>query len=694
MLHLKNISLSYGGQVLFRDVNWHLRPQDRVALVGPNGAGKSTLMKVIAGLVLPDKGEVSALKGSTFGYLPQEGIVARGRSLFAEVKSAFDELLAMRDEMEAIERALETAVTDESERLLVRYGHLQDQFSARGGYAMDATVGAVLGGLGFEPEQWESPCEAFSGGWQMRIALARLLVQSPSVLLLDEPTNHLDIEARNWLEDYLKSYPGSLVLVSHDRYFLDVTVKRVTELAQCRLHDYHTNYSGMELERERRWSAIQEAYERQREEIEQIERFISRFRAQATKASQVQSRVKMLEKLERIEPPPGRTKKIQFRLPEAPRSGQQALKATDLAKSYGAKTVLRNVELQLLRGEKVALVGHNGAGKTTLIKMLAGAIDKDAGHVALGHNVEMLYFAQDQNQTLDAEKTVLEEVTSAAPYQIIPRLRGILGGFLFSGENVDKPISVLSGGERNRVALAKLLLQPSNLLLLDEPTNHLDLASKDVLLEALQRYQGTVLFVSHDRYFVDKLAQKVFEVEATRVTEYLGNYEDYLSKKAAQEAAALARDQGIRYSTAGPAAAPPAPLEGKASGAAHKPAAQKPAASAGGQPPAPKPAVKPAPVHKEARKAEHQKRRDEGREQQRERRRLETRRESVQKQIEEREQEVGELEELMASPGFFDDFEKGRETTARHQEVMWQVKTLYDEWERLEARIAALAGSA
>jgi ATP-binding cassette subfamily F protein 3 len=677
MLHLKQVSLSFGGQILFRDVNWQLNPKDRVALVGPNGSGKSTLMKLLCGLQQPDAGEVSTAKGTTFGYLPQDGIVVRGRTVFDEVKSVFEGLLSMKEEMSRIELALEGASETESERLLSRYGHLQDQFSAQGGYTMDATVGNVLRGLGFEPQDWDRPCESFSGGWQMRIALARLLVQRPAVLLLDEPTNHLDIEARNWLEDDLREYPGAVVLVSHDRYFLDVTVRRCTEIAQCRLVDFHTNYSGFEVEREQRWAAVEEAYRRQREEIEHIERFISRFRYKASKAAQVQSRIKMLEKMERIEPPPGYAKKIRFRLPDAPRSGQVALKAEGLAKSYDAKPVLRGVDLQLLRGEKVALVGHNGAGKTTLIRLLCGALAADSGRVTPGHNVLMQAFAQDQNQTLDPTRSVLEEVAASAPFDMVPHLRGILGGFLFSGESVDKPIAVLSGGERNRVALAKLLLLPSNLLLLDEPTNHLDLASKDVLLEALKRYGGTVLFVSHDRHFVDQLAEKILEVEGGRLTQYLGNYESYLESKAAQEAERLAREQGLRYLTTGPAAKPAA---GAQPAAAARPEAKPTAPRA-----VSKPADKP-PDPKQQRRQDHQTRRDENRERERSRKKLEARLQRIQSEIEARENEVAELEAVLAEPGLYEDFERARQVAERHKDLIWQVKALYDQWEQLEAR--------
>jgi ATP-binding cassette, subfamily F, member 3 len=683
MIHLKNVSLSFGGQVLFRDVSWQLHPQDRVALVGPNGSGKSTLMKILAGLQQPDSGEIAAVRGTTFGYLPQDGIVVQGRSLFDEVKSVFESLLSMKAEMTRIETTLESAPAAESEKLLARYGHLQDQFSAQGGYTMDPTVGNVLRGLGFEPSEWGRPCESYSGGWQMRIALARLLVQRPGVLLLDEPTNHLDIEARNWLEDYLHDYPGAIVLVSHDRFFLDVTVKRCTEIAQCRLIDYHTNYSGFEVEREQRWAAVEEAYRRQQEEIEHIERFISRFRYQASKASQVQSRVKMLEKIERIEPPPGYAKKIRFRLPEAPRSGQVVLKAEGLSKSYGENSVLRSVGLQLVRGEKVALVGHNGAGKTTLIRLLAGVLPADSGRATLGHNVLMQYFAQDQNQSLDPSRTVLEEVASSAPYQMIPHLRGILGGFLFSGESVDKPVAVLSGGERNRVALAKLLLVPSNLLLLDEPTNHLDLASKDVLLDALKKYTGTVLFVSHDRHFVDELAQKVVEVEAGRLTEHLGNYESYLQKKAAEEAEKLAREQGLRYLTTGPAAA----ARSEAPAATGK--AAEPRSKAVPLEPVVKSPATRAQDPKDQRRQDHQKRREENRDRERERKQLEGRLHRVQKDIEAKEKDISELEALMAAPGFFEDFEKARAAGTRHRDLMWEVKALYDQWEQLEARAEA-----
>ncbi len=670
--------------------------------MGPNGAGKSTLMRIICGAITADRGEVSTVKGCTFGYLPQEGIVARGSTLLEEVKSGLSELLDMQRKMADLEVRLEHAKGEDTNGLLESYGDLQDQFDARGGYTIDAVAGSVLRGLGFSPDQWERPCSSFSGGWQMRIALARLLVKRPSILLLDEPTNHLDIEARNWLEDYLLDYPGAVILVSHDRFFLDMTVNRCAEIARGKLVDFHSNFSGFEKEREKRWAAVQKAYVRQQEEIQRLERFITKFRYKATKAAQVQSRVKMLEKMVRIDPPPEPPRRIRVRLPVARRSGRIVLEAEGIRKSYGDLLVLDGVGLRLLRGEKVALVGHNGAGKTTLLRILAGALERDSGLVELGYQVLLSYFAQDQSQELDPENTVLREVAKASAFDRMAGLRSMLGSFLFSGDSVDKPISVISGGERNRVALAKLLLAESNLLLLDEPTNHLDLASKDVLLEALKNYEGTVLFVSHDRHFVNGLADKILEIDGGRIEETLGRYEEYLEAKMAKEAGFSVESQGVRWWTTSsgqvkeevpfpPDGGPPEDSTGtcrnqrrklndpRAGGKRQKDGKrQKSSARLKGRG---------AEATGEARKLAYRRRREEERRLGRRREKLQRRLESIQTTIEERETEVAHLEKLMATPGFFTSLERSKDASKRHADLIWEVKSLYDQWALLEMQI-------
>jgi ATP-binding cassette subfamily F protein 3 len=423
----------------------------------------------------------------------------------------------------------------EYESAAERFSMLQERFHALDGYALDAQVGGVLTGLGFGKEDWARQTDEFSGGWQMRIALAKLLLAKPNLLLLDEPTNHLDLETRNWLEDYLHNYPFGYILISHDRYFLDVTIDRTVEIWNKRLNIYQGNYTRYLSQKDERRTQLEAAYRNQRIQIEHLEAFINRFRAQATKAKQVQSRIKELEKIERIEIPEAEPV-IHFRFPQPPPSGRTVVEVENLSKSYSAKQVLRQVNFTIERGDRVALVGVNGAGKSTLIRLLTGDEAPTAGSVRLGHNVVSEYFAQDQYKVLNGDARMLDDISHAALKVPEQALRSLLGCFLFSGDDVFKPLGVLSGGERNRYALARILVSPSNFLLLDEPTNHLDMRAKDVLLEALAAFSGTVVFVSHDRYFIDRLATRVLEVEGGSVTSHEGNYEDYLRRKEAQTA--------------------------------------------------------------------------------------------------------------------------------------------------------------
>jgi ATP-binding cassette, subfamily F, member 3 len=411
-----------------------------------------------------------------------------------------------------------------------RFSEIDSRFRAHDGYALDAQVGTVLTGLGFSKDDWRRRTEEFSGGWQMRIALAKLLLQKPSLLLLDEPTNHLDLETRNWLEDYLRTYPNGYILISHDRYFLDVTVDKIIEIWNKGLHVYHGNYEKYLQQKAERRAQIEAAYRNQRERIEQLEAFINRFRYQATKAKQVQSRIKELDKIERIEIPQ-EEQAIHFTFPQPPPSGRTVVEVSGLSKSYGLKQVLNDVSFTIDRGDRIALVGVNGAGKSTLVRLLSGQDAPTSGTLKLGHNVLAEYFAQDQYKVLDPSARMLSDIGSIAPKVSETDLRNLLGCFLFSGEDVFKTLGVLSGGERNRYALAKILVSPANFLLLDEPTNHLDLRAKDVLLEAINSFTGTVIFVSHDRYFIDRLATRVFEVADGKVNVYPGNYEDYLWRK-------------------------------------------------------------------------------------------------------------------------------------------------------------------
>ena len=529
MLSLQNAGKRFGPRLLFQDANWLITATEKTALVGANGTGKSTLMKVLAGLETLDYGLMQMTRGMSIGYLPQEGLRLSGRQVFDECLSVFDELRAMETEVESLagqmasldHQSQEYAATAE------RYSLLQARFHALDGYALDSQVGAVLGGLGFTKEDWSRRTEEFSGGWQMRIALAKLLLARPNLLLLDEPTNHLDLETRNWLEDYLRTYPFGYILISHDRYFLDVTVDRTVEIWNKRLQIYAGNYTKYLKQKEDRKIQLVAAYKNQREQIEHLESFINRFRAQATKAKQVQSRIKELEKIERIEIPEEEPV-IHFSFPQPPPSGKTVVTVRDLAKSYGEKRVLDGVGFTIERGDRVALVGHNGAGKSTLIRLLTGVESATSGLVQLGHNVIPEYFAQDQYKVLDPAARMLDDISRAAIKVPEQELRSLLGCFLFSGDDVFKPLGVLSGGERNRFALARILVSPSNFLLLDEPTNHLDMRAKDVLLEAIESFSGTVIFVSHDRYFLDRLATKVLEVKNGGVLLYPGNFADYV----------------------------------------------------------------------------------------------------------------------------------------------------------------------
>jgi ATP-binding cassette subfamily F protein 3 len=532
MLSLQNAGKRFGSRVLFLEANWLIRAREKTALVGANGTGKSTLMKVLAGLEQLDYGQVQQTRGMSIGYLPQEGLRLTGRTVFEECLTVFDELREMEHEVERLSGQLAELDHEsaEYEAAAERFSLLQERFHALDGYALDAQVGGVLTGLGFSKEDWKRQTDEFSGGWQMRIALAKLLLAKPNLLLLDEPTNHLDLETRNWLEDYLHTYPFGYILISHDRYFLDVTIDRTVEIWNKRLTTFQGNYSKYLSQKDERRAQLQAAWRNQREQIEHLEAFINRFRAQATKAKQVQSRIKELEKIERIEIPEDEPV-IHFRFPQPAPSGRTVVEAEGLAKSYGEKKVLENVRFRIERADRVALVGVNGAGKSTLIKLLTGDEPPTAGEIKLGHNVMSEYFAQDQYKVLDPEARMLDDISRAAKKVPEVELRSLLGCFLFSGDDVFKPLGVLSGGERNRFALARILVSPSNFLLLDEPTNHLDMRAKDVLLEALAAFSGTIVFVSHDRYFIDRLATRVLEVENGTVTSHEGNYEDYLRWK-------------------------------------------------------------------------------------------------------------------------------------------------------------------
>ncbi len=636
MLQLQKIELTFPGHTIFSGVSWHLRPGMRVGLCGENGAGKTTLLKLLSGQIEPDKGDIMLAKGTTVGYLPQDGLFYRGRSLYAEVESARTEVLELGCEMSALEQQIAQNSTEEQ---LERYAEVQEQFHQQGGFTLEADLARVLHGLGFTRQDWDKPCEDFSGGWQMRIALARLLLQRPNLLLLDEPTNHLDLPARDWLEQYLSNYPGTVVLVSHDRFFMDQVVERIVEVWNGVLTEYPGNYSLYLQERDRRVAALRAEKQQQDDEIAKVEAFISRFRFQANKASQVQSRVKQLGKIERIKIPPQR-KKIAFKFPQPPRSGKELIVLKQAAQQYGDNLVLHDVNLSVTKEERIVLVGPNGAGKSTLMRLLSGVEKPSSGARELGHNVEMAYFAQDQAQVLDESKTVLEEISAHAPVDMVPRLRDVLGSFLFSGDDVHKPVAVLSGGERNRLALAILLLRPANLLLLDEPTNHLDLQSKDVLLQALSSYSGTLVFVSHDRYFVDELATRVVDVSAGTAASYPGNYADFLRTKQAEGVDEHSSDRVETLQQGG---------------------------SSGNKPDA----------DKEQRKQEHARRREE----QKRIRKLEKEVEQLEQEVARLELQQTQLEQDLADPQLYADHLLFNAKTDAHTGLRQELNDCYVKWE-------------
>jgi ATP-binding cassette, subfamily F, member 3 len=666
VIQLQSLTKAFGERVLLENVTWQIGDRDRVGLCGPNGAGKTTLLKMLAGLDEPDAGVVQRPNGLTLGYLPQDGLTHRGRTIVDEAHQALKPLLDMKAEMHALEERLADAQVPESEHeaILTRYAELQDRFRMADGYQMELRVGTVLNGLGFESASFSDMAEHLSGGWQMRLALAKLLLSAPDLLLLDEPTNHLDLDARNWLEEFLTGYPHAVIVVSHDRYFLDAVVTRIADLSLKTITDYHCNYSKYLVERDARLERLREAKRRQDEEIERVQAFIDRFRYQATKAAQVQSRIKMLDKVERLDVPPER-KRIRFQFPASAKSGRIVLELKHARKAYGDKVVLKAVDLHVERGDRIALVGHNGAGKSTLMRLLSGAEAPDSGERSEGHQVVMQYFAQDEATKLNPTLTVYETLAAGSPNTMIPAIRNILGGFLFSGDDIYKKAAVLSGGERTRLAVARMLLHPSNTLLLDEPTNHLDIDSKEVLLEALADYGGTLVFVSHDRYFVDRLATKVIDVGGGQAALYPGGYEAFLWKQK-QEAAALSP-------TSAPAAAAAPRSAEKVAGAT------RPSGSA-----STKPAAEPPPPRDYAAK----KRDDaEQRKKDRARKSLHARISELETRIAETEQAIKKLETRMGEPGFYGQHEASRPVLDEHQSLMWKVGELLGQWEMLTAEL-------
>ena len=663
MIQLSALSKSFGDRVLLDNVTWQIDDRERVGLSGPNGAGKTTLLKMLAGIDEPDGGTIVKPAGLTIGYLPQDGLSYTGRTLRQEASLAFKPLLDMKAEIAALEERLgdDSVPHAEHEAMLSRYSELQETFRRSDGYAIDLKVTTVLRGLGFSEEDMEKPTETFSGGWQMRIALARLLLGRPGLLLLDEPTNHLDLDARNWLEEYLADYPHAVILVSHDRFFLDAVVTRITEIGMRTLTDYVGNYSAYIRERDARMERLRQMKRDQDEEIERMQAFINRFRYQATKASQVQSRIKMLDKIVRIEIPPER-KRVRFHFPPTQKSGRMVMELKHVRKAYDGKRVFGDVSLHLERGDRIALIGPNGAGKSTLMRMLSGVEAPDSGTRTEGHQVVMQYFAQDEAARLDPALNVYQTLAGDSPISMVPHIRTILGGFLFSGDDIEKPVRVLSGGERTRLAVARMLLRPANTLLLDEPTNHLDLDSKDVLLEALEDFGGTLIFVSHDRYFVDKLATKVIDIGHGEAAVYPGNYEEFLWSTRNREQPAP--EPGVR----------PANVQKAGVRSANGPK------SGSGPTKGQDADLAPKPSYEDKKKADAEARRVRKEAEARQRRIQE-----LEARIAKAEAGIKELEAAMAAPGFYDDHVASKPVIDRHQALMWEVGDLMNKWEALQA---------
>jgi len=632
--------MQFAGEVLFDDISLTVGSHDRIGLVGVNGSGKSTLLKIIANILEPETGSIEKANYVTVGYLPQDGTVGTTLTLFQEAETAFEDILHVRNKLLEVHRRFSELdhTTEEYREVLETYGNLQHRLEDLDAFRMKSKIEKVLMGLGFQTADFDRATPEFSGGWQMRIVLAKLLLREPSLLLLDEPTNHLDIESLQWLEEYLRNYDGAVILVSHDRAFLDNLTEKTLALVNRVLEVYAGNYSTYEKEREVRKGQQLNAFKNQQKQLKQTQEFIDRFRYKATKARQVQSRIKALEKIERIEVE-GEEEEIRFSFPEPQPSGLVVVELNDISKSYGGRKVFEHLEYRIDRGERIAVVGVNGAGKSTFARILAGTEPTDAGRRIVGHNVVLSYFAQHQAEELDPGKEALEIVDESATGEIRKHLRTLLGSFLFHGDDVFKKVAVLSGGEKSRLALAKMLLQPANFLIMDEPTNHLDMRSKRILQEALRNYTGTFVIVSHDRSFLDPLVTKVLEVRPGSIRSFPGNVSEYLQKKKSET---LERNQSIHDSSAG--------------------------------------------MNQDSRKSGKGQKRVEAEERQRRSRLLRPYKSSLEKlelditRIESRKQEI---EQAMMHPDFYRDGNSAKSTMHEYAEMKTQLERAYVEWSDL-----------